>query len=397
MHCRTPLLLLTLAALLSCCASDKPEGPGDVRPTGMTFSPEKAVLNLTSFDSWNDDVIRAAAQSELIVFPISRCFSPQSRGIIDELRRLNPDIQIIGYQLVMGVTTLWPDTTYLRATLPYELDYFNAVRGDWAWTTADDTLMIWSEEIFLNPIKNGNVNMELINTIVDLLARYQDESGNAIDGIFHDYFMYGPHVNPDIRDRMLGDADFDGDGVIFIDDDDEQELFMRFQTEYARAIRNRFGDDFIQIGNGCPPQEDPELAGLLNGIFYECFPNNPWWQSDRTGFLIFLENQREGYLHKAKGRTWSICYDQYAALHNGNLFCLLSSLIGGCLYTEARTTAKFAAWTLDMDSGAPTGAISIEGSLDSTLTVKRAFEKGEVRISFHPWGMRDTFLFDPQQ
>jgi hypothetical protein len=134
----------------------------------------------------------------------------------------------------------------------------------------------------------------------------------------------------------------------------------------------------------------------LNGIFYECFPNNPWWQSDRTGFLIFLENQREGYLSTAKGRTWSIVYDQYASLHDGNLFCLISSLIGGCLYTEARTTAKFSGWTLDIDSGAPLGELSIEGSMDSTLTVKRALEKGEARISFNSWETRRSWAFTPQ-
>jgi hypothetical protein len=385
-----------LIALFSCCASDRPADPGDGRPTDPAFSPEKAIVNCTSFASWNSNTIEAAAQSKMIVFPISRCFSPESRHVLDELHRLNPDIQILGYQLVMAVNTLWPDTNYLRTTLPYDLDYYHAVRGDWVWTTAHDTFMIWKDQPFLNPIKDGSLNRALIDTMVDLIARYQAQSGNAIDGVYHDYFMYGPHISVNIQDGVIGDVDFDGDGIIFNDDEDEQELFVSWQTEYARAIRNRFGDDFIQVGNGCPPQEDPELAGLLNGILYECFPNNPWWQSDRTGFLIFLDNQREGYLAKAKGRTWSICYDQYSQWHNGNLFCLLSSLLGGCLYTEARESAKFAAWTLDINTGDPTGATSIEGSMDSTLTVKREFEHGEVRISFFPTGVRDTYLFDPK-
>ena len=385
-----------LAALFSCGANDRPVDPGPARSADPSSYPEKAVVHLTSFGRWDSSLIKEAAESKMIIFPISRCFSPESRRVLDELHRLNPDIQILGYQLVMGVNTLWPDTNYLRTTLPYDLDYYNAVLGDWAWTTAQDTFMIWKNQIFLNPIRDGNVNLELIDTMVDLLARYQDQTGNAIDGIFHDYFMTGPHINPDVQDRVIGDIDFDGDGIIFNDDEDEQELFMRWQTEYARAIRNRFGDDFIQVGNGFPPQEDPELAGLLNGIFYECFPNNPWWQIDRTGFLIFLDNQREGYLHKARGRTWSVCTNLYGQWGNGNLFCFLSSLLGGCLYTEQQGSTKFVGWTVDIDTGAPKSATSIEGSMDSTLTAKREFERGEVRISFLPTGVRDTYLFDPK-
>jgi hypothetical protein len=395
MHCRTLFLFLMLIALFSCGTSNQPAGPDPAHSAAPPSYPEKAVVHSTSFGRWDSSLIKEAAESKMIIFPISRCFSPEARHVLDELRRLNPDIQIIGYQLVMGVSALWPDTNYLRTTLPYDLDYYNAVRGDWAWTTAGDTLMIWKNEMFLNPIKNGNVNLELIETLVDLLARYQDQTGNAIDGIFHDYFMTGPHINPDIQDRVIGDVDFDGDGIIFNDDENEKELFMRWQTAYARAIRNRFGDDFIQVGNGHPPQRDPELAGLMNGIYYECFPNNPWWQADRTGFLIFLDNQREGYLHKAKGRTWSVCANLYGQWSNGNLFCLLSSLLGGCLYTEQQGSDKFLGWTLDIDTGAPRGATSIEGGMDSTLTVKREFERGEVRISFFPTGMRDTYLFDP--
>jgi hypothetical protein len=393
MHCRIPWLLLVLIALFSCDSNDDPAGPNPAPSSGSSY-PEKAVVHWTSFARWDSTRVREAAESKLVIFPISRCYSPESRPVLDELHRLNPDIQIIGYQLVLAVGTLWPDTTYLRAVLPYDLDYYNAIRGDWAWTTAGDTLMIWINEIFLNPIKNGGLNRELIDTMVDLIARYQDQSGNALDGIFHDYFMHCPNVNPDIQDRVIGGIDLDGDGILFEDDQDEQGLFMLWQTEYARAIRNRFGDDFIQVGNGHPPQADPELAGLLNGIFYETFPNNPWYQSDRTGFLIFLDNQREGYLHKAKGRTWSICTNQYGQWSNNNLFCLLSSLLGGCLYTETQGGYIFAGWTIDMDPGAPKGPALIEGSMDSTLTVKREFENGEVRISFQPTGVRDKYLFE---
>jgi hypothetical protein len=395
MHCRALFVIPLSIAVISCARSDQPAGPEASPAMVSSCYPEKAVIHCASFAGWDSRLIREAAEAKMIVFPMFRCFSPESRPVLDELRRLNPDIKIIGYQGVLNVRMLWPDTTYMRENVPYELDLFNAVRGDWAWTTAGDTLEIWKDAPFLNPIKDESVNRDLIDKIVGLIARYQSQSGNAVDGIFHDYFMNDPYINPDIRDEVIGDIDFDGNGVTFYNDAAEQALFILWQEEYARAIRDRLGDDFIQVGNGYPPQYNPELAGLLNGINYECFPNNPWWQSDRTGFLRFLDNQREGYLRLANGRTWSICANLYGNWNDGNFLCLLSSLVGGCLYTEQYGTDKFVGWSLDVNSGSPKGEASVAGSLDSTLTISRQFERGEVRISFNPTETRKEFVFDP--
>jgi hypothetical protein len=323
------------------------------------------------------------------------CYSPASRSVLSEIRRLNPDIQIIGYQGVMGVYTLYPDTSYLRTTIPYELDYYDAVRDDWAWTTTGDTLMIWKDLIFLNPIKNGALNTGLIEKLVDLIAEYQDASGTPVDGIFHDYFSTYPYINPAIRDSILGDIDFDGNGLIFDDDPNEQNLFYSWQMEYAKAIRERFGPDFIQIGNGRPPHEDPALAHYLNGIHYELYPNNCWSWTDRDGLLRLLYNQRDGYLSKAKGRTWSMCTNLRGNANDNNIFCLLSSLAAGCMYTEMQGSCVFSGWTLDVEPGAPTGPVAIEGSMDSILTVKRPFENGEVRFSFYDTGRRREYAFVP--
>ena len=333
----------------------------------------------------------------MMILPIEWCFADASQGILDELHRLNPDIQIIGYQSLMSVYTLYPDTSYLRTTVPYALDYYNAVHGDWAWTTADDTLMTWRDLIVLNPIKNGELNSDLITTIVDLIARYQDLSGNAVDGVMHDYFSSYPYINATIQDSVHGDVDFDDDTVIFDDDTDERNLFVLWQREYAKAFRERFGDDFIQIGNGRPPQEDAVLAHYLNGVFYELYPNNPWGVTDRSGLLRLLENQQSGYLSPAKGRTWSLCTNDQGHANYNNLFCLLSSLIADCLYTELYGTNVFSGWTLDIDPGSPLGPATIEGATDSILTVRRPFVNGEIRISFEATGRRLEYLFDPVQ
>jgi len=144
----------------------------------------------------------------MMILPIEWCFSTESRGILSELHRLNPDIQVIA------------------------------------------------------PIKNGALNRDLITTIVDLLARYQDLNGGAVDG------------------------------VLFDDDADEQSIFYLWQKEYAKAIRDRFGDDFIQVGNGGPPQEETVLAHYLNGIFYELYPNNPWGEPTALDCCDFSRTSR---------------------------------------------------------------------------------------------------------
>lgn len=393
MHREKALLALIAVALVACGCGDTSTDPPPVAVARVY--PEKSVVHWKSFESWDTGTIEAAAESNLIIFPLAWCYSTESRGILSELRRLNPDIQIIGYQSVMGVTTLYPDTAYLRTTLPYVLDYYNAVRNDWAWTTAGDTLMIWKDLITLNPVKNGALNVELIEKLVDLIAEYQSSSGAPVDGIMHDYFSTYPYINPSIRDSVIGDVDFDGDGVIFDDDTDEQGLFYLWQKEYAKAIRERLGDDFIQIGNGRPVHEDAALAHYMNGIFYELYPNNCWSWTDRDGLLRLLENQRDGYLSKAKGRTWSLCTNERGNANSNNIFCLLSSLVAGCLYTEMQGSYEFSGWTLDVEPGTPTGPAVIEGSVDSTLTVRRPFANGEVKLSFYDTGRRLEYAFLP--
>ncbi len=385
-----PLFVIALGAFGCGDASTDPPPA----PTPRDY-PEKAVVHWRSFASWDAATIEAAAEANLIIFPLAWCYSPATRDILGELKRLNPDIQIIGYQSVMGVSTLYPDTTYLRNTIPYVLDYYRAVRDDWTWTTAGDTLMIWKDLVTLNPIKNGALNTALIDKLVDLLAAYQSESGAPVDGIMHDYFSTYPYINPAIRDSVHGDVDFDGDGVIYDEDTEEQNLFYLWQKEYAKAIRERFGPDFIQIGNGRPPHEDPDIARYMNGIFYELYPNNCFSWTDRDGLLRLLENQRPGYLSAAKGRTWSLLTNERGVTTGNNLFCLLSSLIAGCMYTELSGSYIFSGWTLDIEPGSPTGPAVIEGSMDNTLTVRRPFEKGAVALSFYDTGRRQEYVFQP--
>ncbi len=389
---KTAILVLTAFLHSASCSSEGSLEPNNPSAEHLSY-PDKAVVHWQSIASWSEETIRQAAEASIMIIPIERCFSPESTPIIERIKQLNPEMKIIGYRTLLSVDILYPDTTYLRNNLPYVLDYYEAVRGNWGWTTENDTIFIWPGQIMLDPIDSGSLDTDLIDRMVNLIAEYRQSYGN-LDGIMHDYFMYDAYLNPYARETMIGDVDFDEDGIRHEDDADEKALFYEWQKEYVRAIRSRFGSDFIEIGNGRPPQEDAELAGLLNGIFYELYPNNPWGKTDRDGLLRLLENQREGYLLPALGRTWSLCTNEKGNLHGNNYFCMLSSLLADCMYTELSNSYVFRGWTLDISTGPPRSAALVEGRMDSILTVRRNFELGEVRISFESSGRRIETIFE---
>jgi len=392
MHRRISIPVIALFACISCGA----EGPSHPEAlSGASLSnryPEKSVVHWAPFHYWTDETIGQVAQSKAIVVPMERCFAEESREVIERLKALNPDVQILAYFPVLVSYMIPQDTAGLRAALPFAYDYYDTVEDDWARTTTGDTLMIWPEAVFLDPIGENGIDRALITKIVDLIETYQEGDGTPIDGIMHDYFMYSVYISPYSRPTVEGEPDLDGDGVPCGEDQDERDLLLLWQKEYLLELRARFGDDFIMIGNGRPPQEDPELAGLLNGIFYELFPNGPWCWTDRRGFLRLLDNQREGFLARAKGRTWSILSNDQ--IEQNNLFCLVSSLLAGCLYTELHGSSTFTGWTLTLNAGEPAGEISVEGNTDSLLTASRPFRYGEARISFNPNGGRSEVLFE---
>jgi hypothetical protein len=392
MHRHISIPVIALFACIS-CGAESPSPPDTLSGAFPSNPyPEKSVVHWAPFYHWTDETIGQAAQSKAIVVPMGRCFAEESREVIERLRELNPDVQILGYLPLLVSYMLPTDTTGLRDALPFVFDYYDAVKGNWACTTTGDTLVIWPEAVFLDPIVEDGIDRTLITKIVDLIETYQTDGGPPIDGIMHDYFMYSVYISPYSRPTVDGEPDLDGDGVPCGEDQDERDLLLLWQKEYLRELRARFGDDFIMVGNGRPPQEDPELAGLLNGIFYESFPNGPWCWTDRKGFLRLLDNQREGFLARAKGRTWSILANDQ--VEQNNFFCLVSSLLAGCLFTELHGSSTFTGWTLTVNAGDPEGEISVEGNIDSLLTASRPFRHGEARISFNPNGGRREVLFE---
>jgi hypothetical protein len=392
MHFGRFLPALIVLVVLSCGASD-PSSPGGA-PAARDASeyPQRGVHHGGSILSWDSDKIAEAARGKIMISPIEFWFSTEAPDIIAELKGLNPDIVIIGYQLVMGVPTRWADTSSVRQIVPYAFEYSEVVSDDWAYTTTGDTMMLWPDLVFLNPIEENGIDRALIDELVGMIEKYQALSGGVLDGIMHDYFMDSPYLSPYVRDRVTGEIDLDGDGTIFADDTVERDLLISYQKEYAREIRRRLGANFIQIGNGLLHHADPEMASLLNGIFYEDFPQCRISMTDRDGLLRLLDHHAEGYLTKARGRTWSIVTNESGG--GNNLFCLVASMMAGCMYAELHGKNLFTGWTLDIRGGSPTGEVIREGRADSLLTVRRRFLYGEARMKFAPTGARREVVFE---
>lgn len=390
---RSLIASLAAAALLAACADSPSEVGQSPSSPSQTFSwPHKGVLHWLSFFGWDDETIREAAEAGMVIFPMDFSLSPDAAPVIDRLRQINPAIKILGYHLVLAVPELYPDTLYLRRSLPYSLDYYYLALNHWAWTTTGDTLSIWPDQIFLNPIPGGDPNVALMEGIAELLHEHLEEHPGQVDGIMHDYFMYSPYINPTMAERVEGEIDLDGNGVLFSDDPAERAMFLQWQRDYAATIRDRLGPDFIQIGNGRVPQEDAGLAAHLNGIFYEVFPNMCWGLSDREGLLMLLRNHEDGWLAEALGRTWSIVTNH--DVEYNNLFCALTSLLTGCFYADLQNGAIFEGWTVDLHPGVPASDLVIEGRPDSMMTFRREFTRGEVRMTFMRNGGRIYWQFD---
>jgi len=384
------LLCSVFLIAVSCGGSPSSLEGNDTSDNSSSY-PNRALLHWSPYVEWDRSMIEEAAESKIAVFPIEYCFSPNAGEVIGEMKAINPEIKIIGYRLLLGAGIPFSDTATVHSHTPYQIDFYNFSKDHWAWTTTGDTLSGWPGNISLNPFTDGSLDREFITEQLDFMEACMNNAGSYLDGIMHDYFRYSFHIDPSSVEGEKGDIDLDGDGVIFEQDPDEQEGLLQWQIEFARGIRNRFGEDFIQIGNGRVPQENAELAGEINGIFYEKFPNMCWGVTDHEGFQILLENQEPGYLRESCGRTWSLL--THVEIDYNNYFCLVSSLLADCLYTEVYGKYLFSGWEYDIHPGVPVSGLQVEGRVDSVISYSREYSFGTAKISFADYGGRITTEF----
>jgi hypothetical protein len=356
-----------------------------------------AALHFGDHD-WSDDaMIESIARADLLCIDAEVLWSkPPSSGssVIERIKAVNPDCTVIGYVSVQMVRLDWVNTpvgTYSRTR-------WDALRPYWAYTTTGDTLQSWP----------GKVNVNILepacrDTIVAIIADYQQNSGTAFDGVFWDYFNAGIWIPNFVN--VTGDPDLDGDGIGIMSDADEMAAYKAACVDMAVNLRERLGEDFIQIFNGQRAYTDSTFAALADGFNYELFPTlgfqapdkmrkamdpgvfNSLWNARRWprtingGPFLLLENINRAFYYDDQGVL--------TTLNPGDSFRAISLLIDGCYPVWDDFGVQLFGWPDVVHSlGAPLGPTAIQGAVFT-----RNYTYGDVRLEMGSGVWPNPFTF----
>jgi hypothetical protein len=322
LHGRLAICLFTAALLLTagmgCAAPTGPDSVGDTRvlpppartdDVVVTHYPAQAWFDRTLLLGQYDSVtLDAIASSDLAVFQMRLLWSPEGAAAIRAVRDRNEDIVIIGILSVLSFKDDW-----LNAG---QSSRFPMVRPMWdllspfpAFTTEGDTALVWAGANMLNPWTADGYRQQLLMDYVDLVATFATRFSGVADGVFYDYMSGQPYLYPGQNDAVTGWVDLDGDGIDSREDTEEHTAWQQWQRALAAEMQDRFGEGWIQIGNGHLPHDDQQLAQSLSGIAYEAYPTTVWNKTDLAGFELGLEHIQPGWLTPRRGRHWSLLWD----------------------------------------------------------------------------------------
>lgn len=346
----TVILYCMMIGLLSLMSCNKKEYP------------RRCAYHTTNFEIWDSVKISEVAKAELIIFSMERCYKPSSQVILQSIRAHNSDIKIIGYLGVLNQCELWPDTTGFYETNPFAIDMWNATKDDFVYTTEGELFYIWPDCMFLNPIKGDSVNTDLIDKILNAVEKNLEVFG-SIDGVFHDYLMRNIYVMPTYE----GDLDLDGDGVPWQQDIGEHDLLWDWQLQYVQAFTERFGEGFLQVGNGYLPVVYSEMTRELNGIFYELYPITHYSWTEHEALLQVLS--QKDVLKSLDGKIWSVI----SGAADRDEYNMLVSMLTSDLYAERVTDGIWSRWYEELDAGRAKGELKTYSN-----GWEREFSKGTV-------------------
>ena len=309
---------------------------------------------------------------------------------LELLRQANPDIKILAYFRTKCVRQEWGDADEPNA---FSRDLFAAARPYWAYTTTGDTLRDWPGVILFD-----QANADARRALLDVFAQYQESSTNKFDGIFWDYFNTYLWIAPTVKD-MTGDPDLDGDGVAHLDDPDELAAFQEAEISWILEVRASQGDDFIQIANGWRAIQDESFAALVDGMFYEVFPDVGFsgsWEYGQALDPSVVNNLFTAgtWPRRANGGPWLILSNKNCSTRFQDQNQVLRTLdLGDVNRAIALLTDCYAVHydlsghrvvglpTVDLNLGRPLAETTIDGN-----TYEREFENGQIRLEIHEAG-----------
>lgn len=344
-------------------------------------SPVMAIVDYTWLGVPAADVVERYAQADILVLDMANFWSDAiTVDVVQALKERNPNIRVIGYVNAHDCWLNWEGSSN-----SYFSDWYDATRPYWSYTTEGDTMQAWPGKVLVNILDPA-----CRAAMIGVLADHMDAHPSRIDGLFWDHFnneLWVPDVLPGVNGRM----DLDGDGIAHGDDPDEMAAYRAASDALIIEARRRLGDHVLQIANGNRAARDSTFAALLDGTFYENFPDvgftgDRYAQALDPGVPHNLFAARN-WLRTDNGGPWVI-------LSNKFQFQFIDTSGAGITYREAEFVRVMALMTdtavayhtdqrttwgwpeVELNLGAPTSGVRNNG-----LVYERDFERGSVSLT----------------
>lgn len=394
---RAPYILcLSLLLVVGGCSTEPfDEGPVEIVaapqvPTShpaLPPLPSQASEDRTSNimrDEFVDEHLEEMAAFDVLVLSLHAVYTDAGAANIARIRRLNPDIVVLGLHQVLARHQSWDDPEF-RQLFP-----FAAEQGDlWAphllRQLNGEPAMMWSESQMVDPTDGGtDISRELLVRHVNLFAKYAQRYPDAIDGLFHDYMSSAPWLYPDGAIAGTGvDVDLDGDGVGVQEDPGDEEIWRHWQRELLRECQSRFGPGLIQVANGNLGIVDEQAGRLMAGIVYQHFPRTVWGYTDQQGLELAIDHA-ENRLTPRRGRVWSLLESETLVRPGDVEFRRVASMLTGLSYIHrsSKWDEFFGRDDLGIDYGDPLGPARKVVGPGGGVRFERAFENGTAAIDF---------------
>lgn len=386
-------LLAGAAGLLGCSSSGNVQSPVDEsvsEPSVLAGSwPALAVVDWGQVDFNDPSVVRDFAQADILLLETNYLWPDgMNPGAIAALKDANPAIKVIGYFNAHSSWLSWGEVDRSDSPTPvYAWDWYQATREYWSYTTTGDTMMSWPGKVLLNILDPG-----CRAAMVRVLADHWYAHDNVLDGIMWDHFNSYLWV-PLAIEGVQGELDLDGDGIPHRQDEDEMQAYRDASTDLLWRAQRALGRDVIQIANGQRAPADSAFASLLDGMFYENFPE---YNYSGEKMRKALDPSVPNNLFAA--RTWPRTRNggPYLILANPNRFNTWNEdgqlvswrladfnrvvgLLAGCLpvYFPPGLQMRYGWPEVDVELGQPLGDAILDGD-----RVSRQFELGSVHLDF---------------
>lgn len=343
---------------------------------------------LTS-DGYTAEQQQQIAQLGVGIWPAQRVLNSLGADQIAQIRLCNPDFVVLCLWNPMVV-----DAEEIGAEFPFSND-LRAIYLDHLAQHLDGTPVrrfpdnpgLPAELYWLNPgVETGEPPYDLglfeqyLAAIERLLGLFPATTCEGF--VYRDQFKPGPLVSTILTD-LYGPVDLDQDGIANATDEDEQLAWYRWQLDLVTAIRNRFGPDFIQIGQGSMHLPgsgcDQAMAEAHNGVVIGSFPPSAPGEGalEMTKLTNLYDN---AWSEPVRGRRWYIILMEQEPTPEDWVQARIASMLFHTAYTrQSSFSSAMYADDHGIESGKSVNDLLVFGD-EATTTYQRTYHLGQAKV-----------------